>query len=94
MKVKKRTHSVFLDCDRHEVVAEEDVAVVVELEVADRPVAPERIPRSRGQHFESRARFLNKLQVLVGLSLRVGGEQKGNSRMLSQEGKRFQPGVL
>jgi len=70
---------VFLDDDGEEVVAVEDVAIVVELEVADRTVAPERIPRSRGQHFDARARLLNEVQVLGGLSFRVGREQQRNS---------------
>ena len=55
-----RQTSDFLDDEWGEVVAVEDVAVVVELEVANRSVAPEGIPRSRGQHFDARAIFMNK----------------------------------
>jgi hypothetical protein len=87
-------HSVFLyltksilfifDDNREVVVAVEDIAVVVELKVADRPVTSERIFLRRSQDPDPVARFPDQVEVLAGFGLGVGGEHQGNAWVLGQ----------
>jgi hypothetical protein len=96
-------HSVFLDLtksilfifddNREVVVAIEDIAVVVKLKVANRPVTSERIFLRRSQDPDPVARLLDQVEVLAGFGLGVGGEHQGNAWVLGQVWQRRAPRV-
>ena len=73
---------IFDDDGEVVVVAVEDIAVVVELKVADRPVTSERIFLPRSQDPDPVARLPDQVEVLSGFGLGVGGEHQGNARVL------------
>ncbi len=81
------------DDNREVVVAVEDVAVVVELKVANRPVTSERIFLRRSQDPDPVARLLDQVEVLSGFGLGVRGEHQGNAWELGQVWKGLAPKV-
>jgi hypothetical protein len=79
------------DNNREVVVAEEDIAVVFELKVSDRPVTSERIFLRQSQDSDPVARFPDQVEVLASFGLGVGGEHQRNARVLGQVRQRLTP---
>jgi hypothetical protein len=87
-------HSLFMDLtksilfifdnNREVVVAIEDIAVVVELKVSDRPVTSERIFLRQSQDPDPVARLPDQVEIFSGFGLGVGGEHQGNAWVLGK----------